>query len=106
MVVTGKDILSVLSREHTVTYCGYLADFDSALPVYVSTSEKVDRPTELVELLGEHFILTGRFPVRKKGSPYRGSGDTSPLIFSLGPGLRWLALPYYERSYSVCRLLE
>jgi hypothetical protein len=66
MAVTQQAFLSVLSSEHIATYCGYLADFDSALLVYVSTSEEVDRPTELVELVGEHFILTGRLPVRKE----------------------------------------
>lgn len=65
MVVTQQTLLSVLSHEHIATYCGYLADFDSALLVYISTSEEVDRSAELVELFGERFILTGRLPVRK-----------------------------------------
>jgi len=42
------------------------AEFDSALLFYVSFSEEVARPTELVELVGEHFVLTGRLPVRKE----------------------------------------
>jgi hypothetical protein len=48
MVVTQQALFSVLSREHIAAYCGYLAEFDSALLVYVSTSEKVDRPAELM----------------------------------------------------------
>jgi len=66
MAVTQQALLSVLSREHIATYSGYLADFDSALLVYVSTSEEVERSSELVEVVGEHFILTERLPVRKE----------------------------------------
>lgn len=65
--MTQLDLLSELqSREHIATYCGYLAEFDNSLLVHVSTSEEVDRLPELVELVGEHFILTGTLPVRKE----------------------------------------
>lgn len=71
MVVSQQALLSVLSREHTATYCEYLAGFDSALLVYVSTSEEGDMPTELVKLVGEHFILIGRLPVSKESKVQR-----------------------------------
>jgi hypothetical protein len=69
--VTQRAVLSALSPEHIATYCGKLAGFDHALLVHVSTSQEVDRPTELVGLVGEHFISTGRLPVRKERKPVK-----------------------------------
>jgi hypothetical protein len=66
MVVTQRDLLSVLSTEHIVPYCGYLAGFDNAVLVHVSTSQEADRPKELVELAGAHFMSTGKLPVLKE----------------------------------------
>jgi hypothetical protein len=90
MVVTQRDLLSVLSTEHNVPYCGILAGFGNALPVHVSTSQEVDRPKELVELAGAHFMSTGSLPVHKErktvkahffptytANPYRASKGTS-----------------------------